>query len=1384
MKKLFYKLSILFISLFILFSSCKQDINKSAKTFTINVAFKVEGAKPQKYASKNLSRAAFPEISKIFYIIKYYDSKSSKTLIGTFTATSEDESVDLDFPAMENYYIFVEGYDCENQAECNSSNLIVNGETTIDWTKESIVIEMKPDTEGSGSIELPVSVDAATGIKKCIAIINGTQYTFNPSTENFAIPDINPGAYDVDFNFYSDDECKNLVYYFREKVNVFSNLITNIWDVNTTAPYYDSVSGIKITQACISKFNSVDKTVFYVGLNSKDNPDGTFFSPYPTIQQAVDIIEEINDGTSKYSIFLLNDITAKEDDVFTSESLVYVNPDKSLKLDISSYKNSGAVISAEQKGRVFYFGANTEVNLKYVDITKGLIGETGTSGGGIWNSGDLTLESVNIYGNTAKFTKDNSEYNGIGGGVYTINNLTVSNSCIYKNTSGNGGGGIYGIAISNKPQISISGSTIGGDTSEYTNTALHGGGLCFLRNGANPADYYCIVEIGSTVIKNNTNPKLKGGTGGGIWYAGSKLVLKDDTVISNNESYNGGGILLNKGHLILENATISNNIADLGGGGIYAYINSDIFCTNSTDDVKFESNKAENGSGGAIYIGDNEADTSSFLSFMDSKMLFKDNYAKFYGGAIYQYNRNMLSINSTNITFDGNATSSEIVEIEEKSVIPGGGTIACGATNPEIVFTLSGISITNSSSYYGGAIYIDKSLTADSANNYSFSLENLKITGCSANIGGAIYVDNYTRLSLNTCTVGTDNTEYTYNVFPDERALTTYSNTASIGGGIYCNENVFVTISDSSFANNLSSQQAGALYLKSGKAVINNSELYGNRADGRGGIAYIENAEVILDKTNAHHNISNLSPGFEIKEGALSFTNGTIINDNLIVNSGGGFGGAVHIPAGGSANLYLNDCTISNNTNNIGDNLSCDINMQAGRGAINIGGTVNLKGTIYCVSTILVNDEITGEFAPTIYVMAQSDGYEDKLYWADGKQLLANTSESGVDYVEKCYKKIKLGKKGYYLHSDGKIYTTSEGSTSGEVVSPEVREVKFAADKTAVSTSAATTVTITATEEIDGVVTDITEDITDWNIKVYTGATQVSEISVTDNKISFPSDLASGTYRIVVLGKYKEIVHSANIFVNVMDPSEMASALIPECDLEASFETSDYSTSAEFSSALQSQLASMSGNKVALSFELSENETTSLNFSEMIKGLFSGSGTYSSKELYLDFSKSNITVLGVNDFTYADITGLVTVVLPATLKEIKKGSFTRSGLKSIIIPDSVEIIGENAFDHCDRLISVVLPHNASFTELPAQLFYQCSSLESITIPESVTKIGKNALRDCSSLNDIIFESPGTWYVTENSNYTGGQVVDFSDPEVTAGIRENDSTYTDKYFYKQ
>jgi hypothetical protein len=114
---------------------------------------------------------------------------------------------------------------------------------------------------------------------------------------------------------------------------------------------------------------------------------------------------------------------------------------------------------------------------------------------------------------------------------------------------------------------------------------------------------------------------------------------------------------------------------------------------------------------------------------------------------------------------------------------------------------------------------------------------------------------------------------------------------------------------------------------------------------------------------------------------------------------------------------------------------------------------------------------------------------------------------------------------------------------------------------------------------------------------------------------------------------------------------------------------------------------------------------------------------------------------------------LTTVTTAYGLKEIAPRMFSGSGITSIELAETVEVIGEDAFGFCDELTSVSLPD--SVKTIGACAFWHCSQLCDITLGCGITEIGQQAFQECTSLSDVYYGSTqSSWdriRISDNSN---------------------------------
>lgn len=97
------------------------------------------------------------------------------------------------------------------------------------------------------------------------------------------------------------------------------------------------------------------------------------------------------------------------------------------------------------------------------------------------------------------------------------------------------------------------------------------------------------------------------------------------------------------------------------------------------------------------------------------------------------------------------------------------------------------------------------------------------------------------------------------------------------------------------------------------------------------------------------------------------------------------------------------------------------------------------------------------------------------------------------------------------------------------------------------------------------------------------------------------------------------------------------------------------------------------------------------------------------------------------------------------------------GITDVIIPQTVEYIGDNSFGNCVGLTSITIP--SSVRSIGEECFWNCENLSSITMPESLIDIGKSAFVGTAwknhlpeglvyNGNTLLFYNGDTYYLSD------------------------------------
>ena len=90
--------------------------------------------------------------------------------------------------------------------------------------------------------------------------------------------------------------------------------------------------------------------------------------------------------------------------------------------------------------------------------------------------------------------------------------------------------------------------------------------------------------------------------------------------------------------------------------------------------------------------------------------------------------------------------------------------------------------------------------------------------------------------------------------------------------------------------------------------------------------------------------------------------------------------------------------------------------------------------------------------------------------------------------------------------------------------------------------------------------------------------------------------------------------------------------------------------------------------------------------------------------------------------------------IPPGVERVPDCAFALSEIKSVVLPDSLEQIGFNAFFDCEELVSITIP--SKVRNINAFTFEGCTNLERVDFPVALTNIGAYAFEGCKKLSSV------------------------------------------------
>ncbi len=626
--------------------------------------------------------------------------------------------------------------------------------------------------------------------------------------------------------------------------------------------------------------------------------NGDDFSPFGTItsNKTVTPIWQLEETS-----------TIEQLELYLANGVDYINISNDISIDRTLYVTGNSVIystkpvtlsrSADFNGDLF------------------VIGETKDGKNCLINNGNCSL-SIGVDGSINEITIDGNKDNvscDVTGSVFFVTNssyLNVYNGIVIKNNHKVGNSR----ALDGKYYLS-SPEKAGGSVAIITNGVMNIYGGTFINNSVNGENDNVTFSYYGGVIYNNANLNIYGGTftnntaGRGGVICNYKMCRLYATTFEYNIASKYGGVIYlvdsQYSELIIGDKNIEdngsvvfkNNSSDASGGAIFSQTLSAIVIYNN---AIFNSNVSTSGNGGAI-------NCSGVLLDFGSKYINNSAYSK--GGAVYlYYGDNTLTRRQSrleNILFEGNTANR-------------GGALGVSTSDDTYEYgciaSLTNCSFRNNSSIdkdgtnsdmHGGALYISR--------KSEVSISDSNFTGNSAlGEGGAIYETGESNLTI---TNSTFESNLANSSSSNGGAISLHSSRLTIinsqfnentigknGGAIYISYTSsstlesLVTLKETSFLNNSSSNYGGAIYITSRNTTGQNIQLFdcsftGNNAVGNGGALYLASNSIYLKNVDFSNNTSNSTNygggALYSTGGIIEYDSGNLISNNSLYNGGG-----------------------------------------------------------------------------------------------------------------------------------------------------------------------------------------------------------------------------------------------------------------------------------------------------------------------------------------------------------------------------------------------------------------------------------------------------------------------------------------------------------------
>ena len=155
---------------------------------------------------------------------------------------------------------------------------------------------------------------------------------------------------------------------------------------------------------------------------------------------------------------------------------------------------------------------------------------------------------------------------------------------------------------------------------------------------------------------------------------------------------------------------------------------------------------------------------------------------------------------------------------------------------------------------------------------------------------------------------------------------------------------------------------------------------------------------------------------------------------------------------------------------------------------------------------------------------------------------------------------------------------------------------------------------------------------------------------------------------------------------------------------------------------------------------------------------------------YKNYEEDEKLILGKSDITKDEYDVLIfasrdikKVTIPPNITTISSYAFSESSITYIHIPSHITQICTGAFDRCEKLQQVDIPHDSNLTKIEKCVF-QLISIKKIFIPDLITEIDVAAFFNCEKLKFVEFSPNSQLQTIQENAFHGSPIMSINIPK--------------------